>query len=246
MIGSGNLAQALLTTHLDLNGENVTLRVKHNPRARRMILRIDHTSGEVVVTSPTKKAMKDAVAFAVKESTWIAEKLANLPKTCLFADGAKIPLRGELATLRHRPEKRRGVWFTPQTQEINISGEAEFLGRRLEDFFRKEAKSALTERVASFTKTLEMPLPKITVRDTTSRWGSCSSSGTLSFSWRLILAPTRILNYVAAHEVAHLLHHNHSKAFWNQVEALDPDHKACETWMKGHAADLFRYRRPRA
>lgn len=208
-----------------------------------MILRIDHTSGEVVVTSPTKKAMKDAVAFATKESRWIAEKLAKLPKTCLFVDGAQVPLHGEITTLRHRPEKRRGVWFTPETMDINISGDEEFLGRRLEDYFRREAKATLCERVASFTKTLELPLPKVTVRDTSSRWGSCSSTGTLSFSWRLIMAPPHILNYVAAHEVAHLLHHNHSKAFWKQVGALDPDHKACEAWMKHNATDLFRYRR---
>lgn len=232
---------ANLVTEFEVGGRNVTLRVRHNPRARRMILKIDHTSGEVHVTAPTKKSMKEALSFAAREESWIRKKLAELPSRQSFVHGAGIPLRGSLAIISHRPERRRGVWYDPGEATICVSGDAAFVPRRVGDWLRREARSALVGAVSNFTKELALPLPKVTIRDTTSRWGSCSSTGTLSFSWRLILAPPEILTYVAAHETAHLKHLNHSRAFWTLLEHLDPDYKTAEAWMKSHAVDLFRY-----
>lgn len=169
------------------------------------------------------------------------QKRADLPKPQIFEDGATFPFRGKGIHLRHCPDKKRGTWFDEETRAINVSGQREFIARRTEDFLRREAKSSLTEAVATFTKAMDLDLPRVSVRDTSSRWGSCSSSGTLSFSWRLVLAPPHILTYVAAHECAHLKHHNHSKTFWRLVASLDPNYKEAESWLTREGADLFRY-----
>ena len=235
------MSAALHTTQLIIDGKSIPVRIRHNPRARRIILRLDHKTGDVVVTSPTKKGMKEALAFAAKEATWIAEKRSKLPKPQVFEDGASFPFRGDLVHLQHCPEKKRGTWIDRETATINVSGDTDFIARRTEDFLRREAKTALTEAVARFTRTMDLPLPRVTVRDTSSRWGSCSTSGALSFSWRLILAPSEILIYVAAHECAHLQHHNHSKAFWRLVASLDPNYREAESWLTRDGADLFRY-----
>lgn len=236
------MAQAAnLITEFELDGKNITLRVKHNPRARRMILKIDHTSGEVHVTAPTRKSMNQALDFAAKEASWIRKKLEDLPPRQRFVHGAEIPLQGTSTTIWHRPERRRGVWHDPDQKMIFVSGEADFVSRRVHDWLRREARHTLVSAVSDYTRALDLPLPKVTIRDTSSRWGSCSSSGSLSFSWRLILAPPGILTYVAAHEAAHLRHLNHSRAFWQLLENLDPNYRAAETWMKAHAVELFRY-----
>jgi predicted metal-dependent hydrolase len=206
-----------------------------------MIIRIDHTTGEVVVTSPTKKAMKEALAYAAKEHRWIARHRARLPKRQPFVDQAIIPFQGVPTRLVHRPDKRRGVWHDEEAAQINISGDTEFVGRRTEDFLRRMAKAELSGCVQAFTAHLQLPMSRVTVRDTSSRWGSCSSTGALSFSWRLILAPPHVLRYVAAHECAHLMHHNHSKAFWALVQKLDENFSEGEAWLSQSGYELFRY-----
>lgn len=232
---------ANLTTEFDLDGRNITLRIRHNPRARRMILKIDHTSGEVHVTAPTKKSIKDVPDFVAREETWIRSKLAQLPERLTFTEGTIIPLRGTPTTLCHHPERRRGVWHNVEAATLGVSGDRAFMARRVNDWLRREARAALLEAVAGYTRHLDMALPRVTIRDTTTRWGSCSSTGALSFSWRLILAPPQILTYVAAHETAHLRYLNHSRAFWALVEDLHPDYRDAETWMKTNALELFRY-----
>ena len=232
---------ALLTTHIMIEDETVPVRIRHNPRARRFILRLDHKTGDVVVTSPTKKGMKEALSFAERERAWIADKRRALPKPVLFEPGAEFPFRGHQTTLRHDAEKRRTARHLPEDGTLWIGGDPAFFARRTQDFLKKEARTDLISAVSDFTRRMERPLPKVTVRDTSSRWGSCSTSGALSFSWRLVLAPAEILTYVAAHECAHLEHHNHSEAFWRQVADLDPNYKRAEAWLAREGSDLFRY-----
>lgn len=230
----------LSTQHIQIAGEPVPVRIRHNPRARRYILRLDHKTGDIIVTSPTKKGMGEALAFAQKEAAWIADRRAKMPRPEPYQPGLKLLYRGDLTELIHTPGRRA---TRACEGRIEVSGDLAFFARRTEDFLKKEARAALLDPVARHTRALGLPLPRVTVRDTSSRWGSCSSSGTLSFCWRLILAPPWVLDYVAAHECAHLKHHNHSKAFWSLVARLDPDWQAAETWLSTHGADLFRYGR---
>ena len=122
-----------------------------------------------------------------------------------------------------------------------VSGAAPFVARRVQDYLVRQARVDLTVAVARHTAALGVSARRITLRDTTSRWGSCSSSGALNFSWRLVMAPPHVLDYLAAHEVAHLVHMNHSDAFWRTTARLVPDYARAEAWLKGYGVGLMRF-----
>jgi predicted metal-dependent hydrolase len=124
---------------------------------------------------------------------------------------------------------------------IAVAGDSPHIARRVREFLEAEAKRDLAAAVRRYTGALGVAAKRITVRDTTSRWGSCSASQTLNFSWRLIMAPPYVLDYLAAHEVAHLIHLNHSPRFWALARKLSPDTDRAETWLKAHGVDLHRY-----
>jgi predicted metal-dependent hydrolase len=127
-----------------------------------------------------------------------------------------------------------------------VAGQAAHLNRRLADFLQREAKRDLEAVSRQFATKLGLAVRRLSVRDQSSRWGSCSSTGVLSFSWRLILAPTHVLEYLAAHEVAHLVEMNHSARFWRVVNRLVPGHEKAKAWLDAHGADLHRYGFPGA
>jgi len=169
-----------------------------------------------------------------------------LPEKLQLEPGELAPLRGVPHRIEHRPAKRGVVWI--QTVEdsfgssaeplICVSSEACFVSRRIHDFLVREARRDLEAAVARHAAHLGVRVRKITLRDTTSRWGSCTSSGELNFSWRLIMAPPFVLDYLAAHEVAHLRHMNHSPAFWKTVGSLSKDVAAAESWLRTHGMGL--------
>lgn len=122
-----------------------------------------------------------------------------------------------------------------------MPGEKEHFARRLTDWLKKEARTDLEPAVLSYSSRLKVRPKRLSIRDQSTRWGSCSVSGTLSFSWRLVLAPPMVLDYLAAHEVTHLLEMNHSQRFWRTLERIAPDTPKAEAWLKRHGAVLFRY-----
>ncbi len=124
--------------------------------------------------------------------------------------------------------------------EILVSGRAEHLPRRVRDWIKKEAKQAIVPRAETYARRLGRNFARITVRDTKSRWGSCAVSGNLSFSWRLIMTPEWVLDYVIAHEVAHLAHMNHGPSFWRTVAGLDVDADRSRAWLNQESARLHR------
>jgi hypothetical protein len=146
---------------------------------------------------------------------------------------------GQPHVIVHDPAARRGVWRDAGV--IRVSGFAEHLPRRVRDFLKREARAMLTERAHDKAGRLDRPIARISLRDTRSRWGSCSSDGGLSFSWRLILAPEEVLDYVVAHEVAHLMHHDHGAKFWALVTDLTPSVDAPRQWLRAHGPELHRY-----
>ena len=158
-----------------------------------------------------------------------------------------IPLRGTLHEIVHRPGQRGTVWVEAgdasgaELPRLCVSGEAVFVGRRVRDFLIREARVDLEVSVARHSAALGVKARRMTLRDTVTRWGSCSSSGALSFSWRLVMAPSYVLDYLAAHEVAHLQHMNHSVAFWRVTQSLVPDYQRAETWLKAHGIGLMRF-----
>ena len=150
-----------------------------------------------------------------------------------------VPILGVEHLVRHRPDARGTVWL--EAGEIHVAGGLEFLPRRLSDYLRRRARQEIAARVAVHAAHVAKPVKGVTVRDTTSRWGSCSPTGGLSFSWRLVLAPAAVLDYVVAHEVAHLAHFDHSPRFWGLVGQMIDDVEGPRRWLRDHGAALHRF-----
>ena len=216
-----------------------------NPRARRISIRLDPARGCVVLVRPARASDRVVGAFIGSRVDWIAHHLESLPERIAFVDGAVIPYRGIDHVIRQRPEARGGVWR--EDTEVIVAGRPEHAARRVRDWLKGEARSSLASTVHAMAAHLDMTVTRVTVRDTISRWGSCSRDGKLSFSWRLILAPEAVLTYVAAHEVAHLRHMDHSHAFWRTVTmvlenyASDVNWKLARQWLRRSGAALHRY-----
>lgn len=233
--------------HLDVPCGDTIIRiaVKRDPRARRFSLRVSAATREVTLTMPRRGSVKFATEFAKRHSTWLAERVGKFSDLVNCVPGAVIPLRGEPHVITHRAEARGTVWVERALDEepqIIVAGRVEHTQRRVMDFLKREARRDLDEAVLRHTQKLGVAARRIVLKDTTSRWGSCSISGTLNFSWRLILAPSFVLDYLAAHEVTHLKEHNHSARYWALLEMLYPDIEKAESWLKRHGVDLHRYR----
>jgi predicted metal-dependent hydrolase len=220
------------------------VRVRRHRLARRYTLRIAAPAREVILTIPPRGTLKEAREFAQKHGGWIAARLGRLPEVVRFADGIVVPLRGTPHRIVHRPGMRGTVWIEPNSAAepvICVTGQAPHVDRRIGDFLRREAKRDLEAASHRFAASLGVAVKRVAVRDQASRWGSCSSTGVLSYSWRLILTPPFVLNYLAAHEVAHLAEMNHSARFWRLVQRLCPDHQHAKVWLDVHGSDLHRY-----
>ena len=231
------------TLAVDVDGAPVTVRLKRDPRARRLTLRLPTATSTPVVTVPTTTSTPEALRFLDRHEDWLAKRLAAKPSAVPFAAGARLPLRGVDHAIEHRPTVRGTVWREEGEGEpkLCVAGGAEFLARRLTDWLKREARADLGAAVTRHAARIERTVARISVRDTTSRWGSCSSSGRLSFSWRLVLAPPFVLDYVAAHEVAHLIEMNHSDRFWRLVDELCADTATARDWLRREGAALHAY-----
>lgn len=220
------------------------VQLRRNRQARRYTLRIQAATREVVLTMPTRGSVKEALGFAQRHGAWIAARLQRLPQATPFCDGEIIPLRGEPHRIVHRRGARGTVSIaTGEGGEklLCVSGDTPHVERRVRDFLKRQARSDLEAASRRAAQALGVAIKRVSVRDQSSRWGSCSTTGMLSYSWRLILAPPDVLDYLAAHEVAHLVEMNHSRAFWRQVERICPEFKRAKAWLDAHGADLHRY-----
>ena len=219
------------------------VRLRRHAQARRYTLRVQASTREVVLTMPPRGSLREAKAFAERHGGWIAARLGRLPKATPFAPGEVIPLRGEPHRIVHRRAVRGTVWTEVEGDErlLCVAGEIPHLARRTGDFLKREARRDLEAASRKYFTALDVTARRIAVRDQSSRWGSCSAAGMLSFSWRLILAPPYVLDYLAAHEVAHLVEMNHSPRFWRLVARICPDMQQAKAWLDAHGVDLHRY-----
>lgn len=233
---------SVLTVAFD--GEMYEVRVRRHAQARRYTLRIQAASREVVLSMPVRGSLREANVFAQKQGAWIAARLSRLPRPQPFAHGAVVPLRGVPHRIEHRRGARGTVWAEcgdDGAQLLCVAGETPHIARRVRDYLKREAKNDLERASRAAAAALGVAVRRISIRDQTSRWGSCSTSGVLSYSWRLILAPPFVLDYLAAHEAAHLVEMNHSRRFWRLVESICPDVARAKTWLDAHGSDLHRY-----
>ena len=225
-------------------GQSFAVAIRRRPGLRRLTLRVSSATGQILLTIPEHATFPTARTFAEAHGGWIAARIARLPARVGFVPGSSVPLRG----VSHRIEHRRAMRAVarPESDDsgepvLFVSGDQEAVPGRVRRFLTGEAGKDLRVAVASHTAALGIPARRIAIRDTKSRWGSCSSTGTLSFSWRLIMAPPFVLDYLAAHEVAHLKELNHSNRFWKLLRELCPATDDAEAWLKRHGAELHRY-----
>ena len=242
--GPSEKATSLIT--LVHAGETIIVALRRAPAARRFTLRVRFAARDAVLTMPSRASLRDARAFAERHAAWIATRLNRLPETIPFAHGSVVPLRGVDHSLVHLPGARGTVWREEREDlatrfALCVAGQVEHVHRRVQDHFKREARADLEAAVARHTATLGLPPRCVGLRDPVSRWGSCSSSGSLNFSWRLIMAPPFVLDYLAAHEVAHLVHLDHSPRFWALARCLCAETDRAESWLSANGAHLHKY-----
>jgi hypothetical protein len=234
--------------------------LRRTPRARRLSLRINEAKRGAVLTMPPYASYAEAGDFLARHFDWLQLRLAELPSPVPFIDGASVPLRGEQHELRifGNAQGRAKVWCESGMEDagslgndvaarslainrICVKSPAAKAPARLVHWLKGEARDDISRQVAHHAQVLGVTPARLSIRDQSTRWGSCSATGALSFSWRLILAPSFVLDYVAAHEVAHLRELNHSERFWALVRNTMPRLDEARTWLRKHGPRLHQY-----
>lgn len=228
-----------LPDFLQVGEEMLPLVIRRHQRAKRICLRYNPTNHAISLTLPRHTRVSDGLVFLMQKSEWLVQTLHDMPSKKQIKPGVVIPLLGKRVRIKHDAEMRRGWMIRDDT--LFVSGERDAFPEHVNAALRKIASQTLTTLALRYGAMIGRRINRVTVRDTRSRWGSCSSTARLSFSYRLIFAPKEVMEYVVAHEVAHLRHMNHSAAFWNCVESICPDYEAAKDWLKLHGKDLYRF-----
>lgn len=226
----------------------VPVRLKVDRRSRRVSLRLDPARREVIATAPSARRLKEAVAFAGQRAQWIGEAVSKLPVPQPLAPGGTIEVLGEPCRLVGAPGRRGQGLVREGGLRLVAHGEDEAFVRSAVRVLRGEALKVLSARTALHAAALDRPLPKVALTDARSRWGSCTparglQAASVRYSWRLVLAPFEVMDYVAVHECAHLVHADHSDRFWAVVKTLAPDVKGPRAWLRAHGPRLHAFGR---
>ncbi|MBK1795210.1 M48 family metallopeptidase [Devosia sp. WQ 349] len=228
-------------TKVEFAGRVVTVSVKTSARAKSF--RLSLPPAGPLLTIPVKSRWADAEAFLHRHTDWLAERLPIGAGPQILAPGVELPVRGLPYQIIASGQVRGRVEVLPD-RRISVPGAPEHLPRRLYDWLKAEALHDLTTQSAFHAQRLGVKVESVRLRSQASRWGSCSSTGSINYNWRLILAPPHVLDYVAAHEVAHLVEMNHSPAFWATVERTLPDMERGRAWLKTHGRQLMSWQAP--
>ncbi|MCZ7494815.1 M48 family metallopeptidase [Rhizobium sp. SA279] len=222
-------------------GRQVPITVRENPRATRITLRIEPGGRALKLTIPMGLHHRQVDDFLERHQGWLEGKLVKFSPDDGLRSGATIDIRGIAHRIDHTGSLRGLTHVTKDADGmavLKVSGAPEHLRRRIATFLKKEAKADLERLVAVHARTAGRPVRSISMKDTRSRWGSCSHDGNLSFSWRIVMAPEKVIDYLAAHEVAHLSEMNHGPKFWALCEKLCPHTEEAKSWLKRHGSKL--------
>ncbi len=222
-----------------LGEREIPLVVRTHPTSRRLILRYCERTKTARLTLPKRVSQREALKFVESRTQWLRAQIAATPEQISFTNDAVIPLRGVQVTLRSMSGQGRRVWR--EGDVLYVGGDEAAMPRRVRTWLQAEARAAITGAAMMHAKTLGVRIARINLRDPTSRWGSCGSDRVLSFSWRLILAPPEVLDYVVCHEVAHMLRMDHSPQFWRIVTQLCPHQETYRAWLHKHGQALHRF-----
>jgi predicted metal-dependent hydrolase len=215
----------------------VKVRLRRSARNRRLVLRVNQRAAGAVLTVPPGTSERAAIAFLESNLTWLRDRIAARGELIPVRTGTVLPFGDRTLTIRSDPGGR----LTAADGVLHVPGAAQHLPGKVRAYLREAARMAFVARAGAHAERLDRKLGILTIRDTRSRWGSCTSDGNLMFSWRLIMAPSSVLDYVAAHEAAHLVEMNHSDRFWSVVASLSPDYPEHRRWLRQNGPDLHRY-----
>jgi predicted metal-dependent hydrolase len=215
----------------------IPLILRRSARARRISLRISQLDGRVTLSMPARLAEHEAMEFARSKEAWIRKHLDARGVDVTVGLGAEIPVGGQMLPVVSGSGRKVQIF----ADSVAVPGPEGRVGKKLQAYLKEVARDRLAGACDDYAALLGKSYTRLTMRDTRSRWGSCTSDGGLMFSWRLIMTPPEVLDYVAAHEVAHLAEMNHSPAFWAQVERIYGAHKEPRKWLRKHGSDLHRY-----
>ncbi len=223
---------------VDLDGREVVVTLKRHATARRMVLRLNRDGHSFVLTIPKRQSQSASLRFIEASKTWMQNTLAQRGLKQNDQPTDKIMLRGMEMTILRTGKARGLVQVDALAQTISVSGTEAHWQRRLVDWLKQQAETDLRRASSDYATKMQCQFSKLTVRDQKSRWGSCTADGSLSYSWRLILAPPFVLDYVAAHEVAHLKEMNHGPGFWRLVLTHCAQTRAAKQWLKSNGHKL--------
>lgn len=221
-----------MSSSIFIGNPQIEVTLKRSTRAKRLTLRVSQTDGRATLTVPSRTSDRQASRFIARQEEWLRTQLAKLPERQNLTVGASILFRG----VEHQITQTTGKLVHVDGEQVFVN--PNYIGVKLQAFLKTQARDALLPAVEKYATLVNKPFNRFTLRDTRSRWGSCSAEGNLMFSWRLVMAPPMVLEYVAAHEVAHLVEMNHSSAFWDVVENLMPDYQNHRYWLRDNGAKL--------
>jgi predicted metal-dependent hydrolase len=227
-----------MNQHLLAGNPPLRIYLRRSAQAKRMSLRVSRLDGKVTLTVPKFVTDREALGFAKEKEDWLRTHCEKQPEVLFITHEMTLPIEGQ----SYRVTDGAGRRIRTVETNLIVPGKPETVGRRVQAYLRELARDRLASASDHYAVQLGRGYSRLTLRDTRSRWGSCTSDGALMYSWRLILAPPKILNYVAAHEVAHLEEMNHSKAFWDIVHDLYGPYQTARKWLHENGADLYRYR----
>lgn len=233
------LRETSIPEYLKVGQEVLPLVIKRHASAKRICLRYNPTQHAISLTLPRRTRVADGLQFLMLKSQWLIETLEEMPAQKQIKPGVVIPILGRRVRIRH--DETLSHPFRLEYDALRVAGERAHFSRRVTDALKKIAIKEITRMAERDAAKLHRRIHRISVRDTRSRWGSCSSTGNLCFSWRLVFAPKEVMEYVVAHEVAHLRHMNHSPAFWATVASVCPDYEAAKAWLRMHGKHLYRF-----
>ncbi len=205
-------------------------------RGSSLRLKIDR-NGRIKLTAPFLCSEKRAKTFLEEHLDWICEKMSQRSAPRQFKPGDCVVLLGKNLQIVSLPNAKRGVFV--EGERLFVSGDPVFLHRRVCDFIKKVFYAHIQERALFYASQINEKPTQISLKNTVSRWGSCSSAKRLNFCWKLALAPLFVSDYIAAHEVAHLKQMNHGPAFWALVAALKVERAEAEIWLRRHGNELL-------
>jgi len=221
------------------SGKTAIVNIRRSSRSRRVTLRIAPGTGQAELVLPGRLSERKGIAFLQSKTSWLEERLAKYPDPIPFEDGQIVPFLGEPLTISHLNAKRADV--QKDGEQLIVSAPTARISKAVHDWYRREAGCEITLCANQKSKMLGTPYGRLSIRDTKSRWGSCSARGDLNFSWRVVMAPRYVLDYLVAHEVAHLAEMNHSTSFWTIVEQLSDEFEKGRKWLRLNGHELHRY-----